>query len=85
MESTILNKKAIDPVCGMNVPMVAGTPLSNYDGVKHYFCAETCRTSFEANPQKYLGASLPKKKGFWQRYLDRLNKATGGKPPSCCG
>lgn len=25
------------------------------------------------------------KKGWWRRYLDRLNKATDGKPPKCCG
>jgi uncharacterized membrane protein len=29
-------------------------------------------------------ASNPfKRKGLWGRYLDRLNKATGGKPPCC--
>ena len=40
--------------------------------------------SIMADPDKYLDRKEPKKKGFWGRYLDRLNKATGGKPPSCC-
>jgi len=35
------------------------------------------------NPDTYLGTEAPKKKGVWGRYLDRLNKATGGKPPCC--
>ncbi|MEW5733599.1 MAG: hypothetical protein AB1921_02025 [Thermodesulfobacteriota bacterium] len=26
-----------------------------------------------------------KAKGWWSRYLARLQKATGGVPPKCCG
>ena len=35
-------------------------------------------------PEKYLKSGPTKRKGIWGRYLERLNKATGGKPPSCC-
>ena len=33
---------------------------------------------------KYSEVNLPKRKGWWKRYLERLNKSTGGKPPDCC-
>jgi len=45
---------------------------------------ESCRKAFEANPDNYLEAKPKKRKGWWGRYLERLNKATGGTPPKCC-
>jgi YHS domain-containing protein len=56
----------------------------DFDGDTYYFCAEGCRRAFMADPDKYLGKKPAKKKGIWGRYLKRLNKATGGKTPSCC-
>ncbi len=70
----------VDPVCGMNVPINMTDLVAAYQGCNYHFCAEGCRNAFEANPAKYL---KPKKKGFWARYLDRLNKATEGKPMKC--
>jgi YHS domain-containing protein len=70
----------IDPVCGMSVDPATAAAKTCHDGVEIYFCAEGCKRSFEANPGKFTS----KKKGFWGRYLDRLNKSTGGKPPTCC-
>jgi YHS domain-containing protein len=49
----------------------------------YYFCAEACRKAFEVDPEKYLGAKTSKRKGWWGRYLDRLEKATGGRAPQC--
>ena len=72
----------IDPVCGMTVDPATAAAKTCHDGVEVYFCAEGCKQAFEAHPKKYTGGK--KKKGFWGRYLDRLNKATDGKPPSCC-
>ena len=74
----------IDPVCGMTVNKDTDTFKSISDGKTFYFCADSCRRSFEADPAKYMGQDLKKRKGFWGRYLEKLNKATGGKPPSCC-
>jgi xanthine dehydrogenase accessory factor len=39
---------AIDPVCGMTVAAVAGTPSVQHDGETVYFCCEGCRATFEA-------------------------------------
>lgn len=71
----------IDPVCGMAVDPRAAPAKTCYNGIELYFCAEGCRQKFEAAPQDYV---VSKRKGFWRRYLERLNKATGGRPPSCC-
>jgi len=38
----------VDPICGMTVAAVPGTPCLRYDGETYYFCCEGCRTKFEA-------------------------------------
>jgi YHS domain-containing protein len=73
----------IDPVCHMNVAKSSTVPSFSYRDDIYYFCADACREAFMADPDKYLGAEAPKKKGIWGRYLDRLNKSTGGKPQCC--
>jgi Cu+-exporting ATPase len=80
---TTLTKSAvfIDPVCGMSVNPASAAAKTCHNGVEVYFCAQSCKKAFEAHPNKYTG--IRKKKGLWKRYLDRLNKATGGQPPAC--
>lgn len=78
------NSAQVDPVCHMTVGVAGDSLSADFKGSTYYFCAETCKEAFLANPQKYMKGLKPKRKGFWQRYLDRLNKSTGGKPPSCC-
>lgn len=74
-------KPFIDPVCGMNVDPATAAATLYHDGIKFYFCAEGCKREFESHPDKF---NPRKRKSFWQRYLARLSKATGGKPMSCC-
>ncbi len=46
---------AKDPVCGMTVdPKSPKTQKTQYKGETYYFCSESCKKSFEANPEKYL-------------------------------
>jgi Cu+-exporting ATPase len=71
----------IDPVCGMKVNPEKAVAKTNYHGANIYFCAKNCKEVFDSDPKKYMPNRL---KSFWNRYIDRLNKATGGKPPSCC-
>ena len=73
----------IDPVCQMKVAKNSKVPMFTFRADTYYFCAQACREAFIADPDKYLGAKPPKKKGLWARYLERLNKATDGKPPCC--
>jgi Cu+-exporting ATPase len=78
------NKKTvIDPVCGMAVVPDAKGIITTIDGETYYFCAEGCRQSFEENPEKFLNPRPAKKKGIWGRYLERLEKANGGKAMKC--
>ena len=76
-------KVVIDPVCGMNVSPGKTSLVAIYEGSIYYFCAESCRKAFEMNTQKYLESNRAKRKGWWTRYLERLNRATGSKPLKC--
>ena len=71
----------VDPVCGMTVDPSSAAARTRYEGSDFYFCTEGCKARFQSAPQDFI---TPRRKGIWGRYLDRLNKATGGKPPSCC-
>ena len=84
MNLSAKNKKTVvDPVCGMEVVPDVKTIIANISGETFYFCAEGCRQSFEKNPQKFLNPKTAKKKGIWGRYLERLEKASGGKAMKC--
>ena len=74
----------IDPVCLVQLNPDVQHPTFTYQMRTFHFCDDACRQSFEQNPESYLGEENPRKKTWWQRYVDRINKATGGKPPSCC-
>jgi len=45
---------AKDPVCGMSVKISTAKYTSEYKGAKYYFCGESCKTSFDKEPEKYL-------------------------------
>jgi YHS domain-containing protein len=42
-----------DPVCGMQVDPAKAAGTSNYQGKTYYFCANACKTKFDANPAQY--------------------------------
>ena len=49
-----------DPVCGMEIDPATAAGSSEYEGATYFFCAEACKTAFDAEPSKYLaGASAP--------------------------
>ena len=82
-QSKISSQIFIDPVCLMKVAPGKKDLAYTYQMRTYDFCAESCLKSFEADPEKYLESIPIKRKGWWSRYLDRLNKAIGGKPPRC--
>jgi YHS domain-containing protein len=75
---------AVDPVCGMRLEKDRCEFESTYEARRYCFCADACRSAFEKDPLKYLLRSNGKPQSAWRRYLARLNKITGGKPPGCC-
>ena len=49
-----------DPVCGMDVDeakALASGNSSQHGGVSYFFCSETCKKEFDANPAKHTGAA----------------------------
>ena len=80
MSTHTATTKMIDPVCGMEIDPASAAAETCHDGIKVFFCAEGCRDTFLADPERF---TKPKRKGFWKRYLARMEKATGGKPMSC--
>jgi xanthine dehydrogenase accessory factor len=48
---------AVDPVCGMTVAAVPGTPHSDAGGVRRWFCGPDCRSAFEAGTAGHPEAS----------------------------
>ena len=48
---------AKDPVCGMMVDEKRATLKSDYMGKTFYFCAASCKATFDKNPAKFAGSS----------------------------
>jgi Cu+-exporting ATPase len=48
---------AKDPVCGMEVNEKTAKLKCDYNGKTFYFCAASCKMTFEKNPLKFAGAS----------------------------
>lgn len=83
-----IEQVAVDPVCGMNVPLHRRKSAASYKETTYYFCAEACRKAFVKNPERYFGAKSIRQKGWWGRYLERMTKINkeqlGGGRPGCC-
>ena len=47
---------AVDPICGMTVAVVAGTPSVEVDGETFYFCCQGCATKFQSQHEHALTA-----------------------------
>ena len=47
---------AKDPICGMMVDEKKAKFKSDYNGKTYYFCAPSCKATFDKNPAKYAGA-----------------------------
>ena len=43
-----------DPVCKMQIDENKAAGKSEYNGKTYYFCAQSCKTKFDANPQQYV-------------------------------
>lgn len=43
-----------DPDCGMTISRQTAFDELVYDGKTYYFCAPTCRQTFEDNPEQYI-------------------------------
>lgn len=48
------DKRAIDPVCGMEVDALRTPYKTIYRGRLYHFCSLSCKKLFESNPEYYL-------------------------------
>lgn len=51
--------EAVDPYCGMTVPVAGNDVTFEYDDATYYFCCPGCRAGFEADPEKALSTERP--------------------------
>jgi P-type Cu+ transporter len=42
-----------DVVCGMMIDPAKAAGTSQYNGKTYYFCANSCKAKFDADPAKY--------------------------------
>jgi xanthine dehydrogenase accessory factor len=49
--------QAIDPVCHMSVDIASAQYMSEYWGQLYYFCAASCKTTFDEDPVAYIEES----------------------------
>ena len=47
-------KVAKDPICGMEVDPKKASAQSQHEGKTYYFCAKSCRETFEKDPKRYV-------------------------------
>jgi len=52
-----VEKKFINPVCGMAVDIATAKHVETLNGVDYYFCCDGCLTTFRQNPAKYALSS----------------------------
>ena len=48
---------AIDPVCGMTVPLDAGKPSREHEGETYHFCSPKCHDKFATDPDHYISGA----------------------------
>ena len=53
---------AIDPVCGMTVPLTPDTRTESFGDEAFHFCSEKCRTKFRADPWFYASGRAARRK-----------------------
>ena len=49
-----MSKKAIDPVCEMEVDVDDPPATYEHEGKTYYFCAPGCKKRFKENPEEFL-------------------------------
>jgi len=50
---------ATDPVCGMEVDEDEAEARSDYQGRTFYFCSQSCKEQFDAEPEAFADNVVP--------------------------
>ncbi|MBI4699144.1 MAG: heavy metal translocating P-type ATPase, partial [Nitrospirae bacterium] len=51
--------KVTDPVCGMTIEAEESAAASEYKGTTYYFCAKSCKTKFDKEPETFINKKRP--------------------------
>jgi Cu+-exporting ATPase len=54
----------VDPVCGMTIDPRSAAGRVEHQGRDYFFCSESCRRTFEANPAKFAAGAAPSPGGM---------------------
>ena len=54
---------AKDPVCGMEVDEKKAPATATHQGKTYFFCAPSCKSTFQKAPEKYAAAEKGSRKG----------------------
>ena len=76
----LTRKTKIDQVCQMTLDL-SGTgqvETLEYQGKRLYFCSRSCVEKFKAAPEQF---GYGKRRGFWRRYLEQLQKTSANRQP----
>ena len=55
-------EKVKDPVCGMMIDAASAKGKSEHEGKTYYFCSDSCKKKFDADPKKYVQPPPPPKR-----------------------
>jgi xanthine dehydrogenase accessory factor len=55
--------EAVDPVCGMTVAVGSAGDAVEFEAVSYFFCSAHCRSSFEADPARYVTSAAARADG----------------------
>ncbi len=55
-------EKVLDPACGVEIDKSSAIAVE-YEGNTYYFCSETCKATFEKNPEKLACVCAAEKPG----------------------
>jgi YHS domain-containing protein len=47
--------RVVDPVCGMEIERARAAGMTDFGGVRYYFCSESCKKQFEDDPVRFVG------------------------------
>src|SRR5687768_17016115 len=61
MTANTIAENVIDPVCGMSVDPASAARYTDFHGHTYHFCSDTCKTKFDADPDKYVKKDVEQK------------------------
>jgi P-type Cu+ transporter len=84
--------RALDPVCGMTVPIERAADKVEHNGTSYYFCGKGCAEKFRSNPDRHVSpekttrsepATSPDRREYTCPMHPEVRKLRPGSCPAC--